>query len=120
MCKGMKRIELIYAEFLGTDENGSAGSQGNVTSSVTNRSGSYSCCRVIARTCNDLHLIGQTEFRCQFRFQITDYLIALKDLSQLALLHITDLHHLFGPALMLYIEQKHTGCIGYIGTECTG
>ena len=65
----------------------------------------------------DLYVLGEAKLRRQLRLQGAYRLVALENLRQLAFLHAADLHHFFGPALVLHVEEQHAGGVGHVRAE---
>ena len=114
MGKGMQGIEFIHSELLGGDKNGSTGTKGNVTHTLSNCACSHRCCRIITGACRHLDGCGNAEFLCDFFFHRTHTFIAFKQLWQHIHTDAADLTHFLGPAAILYIKEQHTGSVGYI------
>ena len=120
MCKGMQRIELVYAEVLGRDKDGSAGSQGNVAHIVAYGTGSHCCRSVVACACCYLTGCGDTQLCSDLRKNGSDCLIGLIAGGQLILGNTADVAHLLGPLAILHVKYQHTGRIGYVGAVYAG
>ena len=111
---------LVYSKCLAGDEDGSAGSQRNIASSVSYCSSSHSSCRIVTCSCYDFDICGETKFLCNFRFQCSNNFPALIQLRELFFFYITDFHHFFRPAAILYVQKQHSGCIRNICAEGSG
>ncbi len=120
MGKCMKGIIFIHTEFITGNKDCARGSQGNIAHTIPYRSGSHSSSSVIPCAGNHLYAFRKSQFFGHFRLQSTYHIGAFVNARQLLFAHPADFHHLFGPALMLHIEQQHAGCIGHIRTECAG
>ena len=105
---------LVYAKCLTGNKDGSTGSKGDITSSVSDSSSSHCCCRIVTGTCYDFHCFREAQFFCHFRQNCSYNFITFKDLWYLRFSDTTDIQHFFRPAFILYIKDQHTGCIGYI------
>ena len=66
MGKGMQRIIFIHCKLIGGNKDRPARSEGNIALTVSNRSGSHCCRRVIPCTCCYLYSFRQTEFPGDF------------------------------------------------------
>ena len=120
MAEGMQCIVFVNAEVFAGDEDGSGSSKGDVALSITNSSCSDCCCRIVACSCYDFDVCRESEFFCNFWFQCSDNFPAFVQFRKLFFLNVADLHHIFGPAAVLYVKKQHTGCIRNICAERSG
>ena len=111
MSKGVQGVVAVYSEFFRRNENGSAGSQGNIASAISYGSGSHCGCRIISGAGRHFHNMRNSQFICNGRKHRSHSFIRFIDLCQLFLPHTADLTHLLRPAAVLYIKQKHAGCV---------
>ena len=93
MCKGMERIVFIHAEFIGSDEDRTARTQGDVASAVADGACPHSCGSIIARTGCHLYIMRDTQFICDLALYAPYRFIAFKDLRELFALYAADIHH---------------------------
>ena len=120
MGKGVKRIIPVYLELPAGNKDGTARSEGNIAHSLADSSGSHSRSRIIPGSRNDFYAFRQSEFFSLLLFQSADHLIAFIKIRQLLPADSADFHHLFGPALVLHIHQKHTGRIRIVAAKRPG
>ena len=112
--EGMQGVIGIHAEFVGRNEDGAGGAQGNVAAAVFHRAGAHGGGGVVARARDHLDAGGNAQQIGDFRLHFAHHLIAFKQLGHLIQPHVTNLHHFLGPGLVLHVQQQDTGSIGII------
>ena len=120
MCKGMKGVVLIHTELVRGNKNCSTGSERNVTHSVSNSSGSDSCCRIITGTCCHLNCCRDTQLLRNLFGNTSDTFIAFIKLRKHFFGNTADFTHFLRPLTVLHIQKKHAGSIGYICAVYSG
>ena len=95
MVERMQCIIFVHSEFIGRNKYGSARSQRNVTCTISNGSGSHSCCRIVSGSGYNFYLIRYAEFLRQFRKQRSNFLITFVYFWKPACFNTADLTHFF-------------------------
>ena len=120
MCKRMKGIVLIHTELIRGNKDRSTGSEGNVTHSVSNGSGSDCGCCIVTGTCCHFNRRRNAQLLRNFFRNTADTFIAFIKLRKHFFGNTTDFTHFLGPLTILHIQKKHTGSIGYIRAVYSG
>ena len=120
MGKGMEAVAGIHTEFLGRDEHRAGGAKADIAAAIAYGSGANGGSGIIACACADLHSIGKTQRLCHLGQKAADGLPAFKEPGHLGFAHAAEGEHFLAPALMLHIQQEHTGGIGIIAGMDTG
>ena len=119
MGKRVECVVLIHAEILAGDEQRPGRPKRYVASAVSHCRGPDCSRRIVPGSGDHLYVRRQPQFLCDLRLQTSHRLPALIQLRKLLRCDAADLHHLPGPALMLYIQEQHAGGIGIFRAECS-
>ena len=120
MGKCMERIVGINAELVSGDEDGAGSAQGDVAAACAHNAGTHSSSGVVAGAAH--HLCGSGDAQCGSHFgQDSAYhFIAFVQAGHLLFGNAADLQHFLAPALVLHVQQQHTGSIGIVTAMHTG
>ena len=114
MSKGVEGIGVVHTELFRGDEHSAGGAKGDVAATFAHGAGANSGSGVIAGAGSDLHGGGDTQLGSDFGKNGADAVIALEELGHLVFGNAADGQHFFAPALMLHVQQQHTGGVGIV------
>ena len=112
--KGMKRIVRVDAKFVGRNEDRPGRAEREIAPACADRTRADRRRSVVACTRHDLDRFRKAKCLCRLFCQRADDLEALKQLRHLAFGNAANLQHFLRPALVLHVEQQHTGSVGII------
>ena len=112
--KGMKRIVRVDAKFVGRNEDRPGRTEREIAPACADRTRADRRRSVVACTGHDLDRFQKAKCLCRLFCQRADDLEAFKQLRHLAFRNAANLQHFLRPALVLHVEQQHTGSVGII------
>ena len=112
--KGVQGVIGVDAEFVGRDEDRAGRTKRDVAAAVSHRARADRRRGVVTCARHDLDRFRKAKCLCRLFCQRADDLEALKQLRHLRFGNAANLQHFLRPALVLHVEQQHTGSVGII------
>ena len=112
--KGVEGVIGVHTECFGGNEHRAGGTEADIAAACADRAGAYRRCGVVSGAGNHNGVRRDAQQGGDLRLYGANFFVAFIEPGHLLLRNAADVQHLFGPALVLHIEQQHAGSVGII------